>query len=264
MTYTREYKYLLFEKSDRVAKIIFNRPESRNALGMEMREDLREVLGLVREDPEIRALILTGAGKSFCAGGDIRTMKYPMPELAGRKRLKDFHIWLNTLINLEIPVIAAVNGVAAGAGCSLAMACDLIITTEESRFSVSFGKIGLIPDGGILYFLPRLVGLNRAKELMFTGRWVDASEALAIGLVNEVVPPEQLIPRAEELAGELARGAGKALALTKRLLNLSMSSDLETILEFEALGQDICFGTEDFVEGSKAFLEKRKPEFKQK
>ncbi|MEW6110875.1 MAG: enoyl-CoA hydratase [Thermodesulfobacteriota bacterium] len=262
MTYSKEYKNLLVEKSDKVAKIILNRPKSRNAVNMEMRAELKEVLGYISEDPEIRALILTGAGKAFCAGGDIKTMKVPMPDLAGRKRLKDFHVWLRTLINLEIPVIAAVNGVAAGVGCSLAMACDLIIASEESRFAVSFAKIGLIPDGGSIFFLPRLVGLPRAKELMFTGREIKASEALEWGLLNEVVPAGQLLSRAEELAEELARGAGKAIALTKRLLNLSMSSDLETILEFEALGQDICFGTKDFEEGSKAFLEKRKPTFK--
>ena len=262
MTYSKEYRNLLVETSDRVAKIILNRPASRKAVNMEMRVELKEVLGLISEDPEIRALILTGAGKAFCAGGDIRTMKVPMPDLAGRKRLKDFHVWLKTLINLEIHVIAAVNGVAAGVGCSLAMACDLIIASEKSKFSVSFAKIGLVPDGGSIFFLPRLVGLTRAKELMFTGRAVEASEALAMGLVNEVVPPGQVISRAEELAREFARGARNAIALTKRLLNLSMSSDLESILEFEALGQDICFGTEDFEEGSKAFLGKRKPTFK--
>jgi 2-(1,2-epoxy-1,2-dihydrophenyl)acetyl-CoA isomerase len=260
--YSKEYKNLLVEKSDRIAKIIFNRPASRNALGIEMRGELKEVLGFISQDPEIRALILTGAGKAFCSGGDIRTMKVPMPDLAGRKRLKDVHVWLKTLINLEIPVIAAVNGVAAGVGCSLAMACDLIIASEESRFAISFVKIGLIPDGGSIFFLPRLVGLPRAKQLMFSGREIKASEALELGLVNEVVPAGQLMSRVEQLAGELAQGPSNAIALTKRLLNLSMSSDLETILEFEALGQDICFGTEDFKEGSKAFLEKRKPIFK--
>ncbi|MGO9017025.1 MAG: enoyl-CoA hydratase/isomerase family protein [Syntrophobacteraceae bacterium] len=257
-----EYKSLLVEKSGRVLKICLNKPESRNALDMEMGAELKKVLGSLSEDPQIRALILTGAGKAFCAGGDIRAMQVRMPDLAGRKRLKDFHGWLKTLINLEIPVIAAVNGVAAGAGCSLAMACDLIFAAEDARFIHSFIKVGLIPDGGSLYFLPRMVGLPRAKELMFSGRAIEASEALTIGLVNKVVPADQLMPTVEELAGELAQGAGKAIALTKRLLNLSMSSDLESILEFESLAQDICFSAEDFNEGRKAFLEKRKPVFK--
>jgi 2-(1,2-epoxy-1,2-dihydrophenyl)acetyl-CoA isomerase len=256
-----EYKSLLVEKSGSVLKIRLNKPESRNAMDKEMRADMEKVLGSLSEDPQIRALILTGVGKAFCAGGDVRTMQVPMPDLVGRKRLKGFHGWLKTLINLEIPVIAAVNGVAAGAGCSLAMASDVIIAAEDARFIHSFVKIGLIPDGGSLYFLPRLVGLPRAKELMFSGRTVEASEALAIGLVNKVVPADQLMPTVEALAGELAQSAGKAIALTKRLLNLSMSSDLESILEFEALGQDICFGTEDFKEGRNAFLEKRKPVF---
>ncbi|MFZ0930849.1 MAG: enoyl-CoA hydratase-related protein [Syntrophobacteraceae bacterium] len=257
-----EYKSLLVEKSGRVLKICLNKPESRNALDMEMGAELKKVLGSLSEDPQIRALILTGVGKAFCAGGDIRAMQVRMPDLAGRKRLKDFHGWLKTLINLEIPVIAAVNGVAAGAGCSLAMACDVIFAAEDARFIHSFIKVGLIPDGGSLYFLPRMVGLPRAKELMFSGRAIEASEALTIGLVNKVVPADQLMPTVEELAGELAQGAGKAIALTKRLLNLSMSSDLESILEFEALAQDICFSAEDFNEGRKAFLEKRKPVFK--
>ena len=257
-----EYKSLLVEKSGRVFKIRLNRPESRNALDTEMGADLRRVLDYVSKDPQIRALILTGVGKAFCAGGDVKSMDVSMPDLAGRGKLKDFHGWLKSLINLEIPVIAAVNGAAAGAGCSLAMACDLIVASEDARFVHSFVKVGLIPDGASMYFLPRMVGLPRAKELMFSGRTIEASEALAIGLVNKVVPADQLMPRVEEMAGELARGPGKAVALTKRLLNLSMDSDLESMLEFEALGQDICFGTEDFGEGRKAFLEKRKPVFK--
>lgn len=159
MDYSGEYNCLLVEKSDRILKITFNRPQLLNALDMEMRAELKAVLGILSEDPGIRALILTGTGKAFCAGGDIRTMQVPMPDLAGRKRLKDLHVWLKTLINLEIPVIAAVNGIAAGAGCSLAMASDLIIATEESKFVLPFVKVGLIPDSGSLYFLPRLVGL---------------------------------------------------------------------------------------------------------
>jgi len=257
-----KYKTLLVEKTNGVLKVSFNRPEMRNALDMDMRAELKQLLAAVSEDPQIRVLILTGSGKAFCAGGDIRTMEIPFPDLAGRKRLKDLHVWLKNLINLEIPVIAAVNGVAAGAGCSLAMACDVIFAAEDPRFIHSFIKVGLVPDSASLYFLPRLVGLPRAKELMFSGRTIDASEALRIGLVNRVVPTGQLMQAAEELARELARGASKAIALTKRFLNLSMSSDLESVLELEALGQDICFGTEDFAEGMGAFLEKRKPVFK--
>jgi 2-(1,2-epoxy-1,2-dihydrophenyl)acetyl-CoA isomerase len=257
-----EYKSLLVDKADGVLKVSLNRPETRNAMDLDMRADLKRLLAAVSEDTQIRALILTGSGKAFCAGGDLRTMNVPFPDLAGRKRLKDLHVWLKNMIDLEIPVIAAVNGVAAGAGCSLAMACDVIIASEDAKFAQSFVKVGLIPDSAAIYLLPRLVGLSRAKELMFSGRMIDASEALRIGLVNRVVPAEQLVPAAEELARELARGASKAIALTKRFLNLSMSSDLESVLEFEALGQDICFGTEDFSEGRGAFLEKRKPVFK--
>ncbi len=257
-----KYKTLLVEKAGGVLKVSLNRPEMRNALDLDMRAELKQLLAAVSEDSQIRVLILTGSGKAFCAGGDIRTMKVPFPDLVGRKRLKDLHLGLKSLIDLEIPVIAAVNGVAAGAGCSLAMACDLIIASEEAKFLYSFVKVGLIPDAASIYFLPRLVGLPRAKELMFSGKMIDASEALNIGLVNRVVPAEHLMPAVEKLASELARGASKAIALTKRFLNLSMSSDLESVLELEALGQDICFGTEDFSEGMRAFLEKRKPVFK--
>lgn len=259
---TVEYKTLILEEQDQVLKITLNRPESRNALDMEMREELSEVLDSVSKNPDIRVLILTGNGKAFCAGGDIKTMQVPFPPLAGRKRLKDLHVWLKTLINLEIPVIAAVNGVAAGAGCNLALACDMIIASREAKFIQSFVKVGLVPDAAGLYFLPRLIGLSKAKELMFTGKAIDAREAESLGLVNKVVAAEQVGPVTEKLAKELAQGSGKAIALTKRILNLSLSSDLETVLEFEAIAQDICFGTPDFVEGQKAFLEKRKPVFK--
>lgn len=259
---SEEYKTLLVEREDKVLKIILNKPESRNALDMDMRAELSQVLESVSKNPDIRALILTGNGKAFCAGGDLKTMQGPFPAFATRKRLKDLHAWLKILINLEIPVIAAVNGVAAGAGANLAFACDIIIASEEARFVQSFVKVGLIPDAGGLFFLPRLVGLPKAKELMLTGRMIDASEAERIGLVNRVVTSDQLMPTALEMASQFSNSPSKAIALMKRILNLSPTSDLDSILELEAIGQEICFGTEDFEEGRTAFLEKRKPIFK--
>ncbi|WP_165613245.1 enoyl-CoA hydratase/isomerase family protein [Desulfofundulus thermosubterraneus] len=250
------------EREESVCRVFLNKPESLNALDLEMRAELSDIIEAVRSDPKIKAMIISGKGRAFCAGGDIKSMQQPFKPLDGRKRLKELHRWLTNLIHLPIPVIAAVNGIAAGAGCNLALASDIIIASVDAKFAQSFVKVGLIPDTGGLYFLPRLIGLNRAKELMFTGRMIDAQEAKEIGLVNKVVEADKLLPMASQLAFELANGATNAIALTKRILNLSLNSDLESVLEFEALAQDICFGTEHFIEGRNAFLEKRKPVFK--
>jgi len=257
-----KYNTLLVETTDRVCKIFLNKPESRNALDMEMRAELADVIDAVSRDPAVRVLVLSGKGKAFCAGGDLKTMNQPFPPFTGRQRLKDLHVWLKKLINLEIPVVAAVNGVAAGAGFNLALACDIVIASAEAKFTQSFIKVGLVPDAAGFYFLPRAVGLSKAKELMFTGKLLGAHEAETLGIVNKVVAAEELGSYTDQLAKELAYGPGKAMAMIKRLLNLSLSSDLETVLEFEAMAQDMCFGTEDFLEGKQAFLEKRKPSFK--
>ncbi|MHB1404910.1 MAG: enoyl-CoA hydratase/isomerase family protein [Desulfitobacteriaceae bacterium] len=254
---------IIVETSNRVCTITLNKANSKNALDFEMRDELTEAFDSIGKDPSIRALIMTGKGSAFCAGGDLRSMDQEFHPFEGRQRLKTTqHTWLKKLIDLEIPVVAAVNGVAAGAGFNLAIACDLVIASEDAKFIQSFIKIGLVPDAGGFYYLPRLVGLHKAKELMFTGGAIDAHEAERIGIVNTVVPGNELMSYVETKASELSRLPANAMALIKRMLNLSLESNLETMLEFEAMAQDMCFGTEDFAEGRKAFFEKRKPVFK--
>lgn len=256
------YTTLNVIKKGRVLTVFFNRPETRNALDMEMRYELSDLISRVSQDASIGAMVLTGNGKAFCSGGDLKTMQTPFPTLAGRRRLKDLHDWLKKLVNLEIPVLAAINGYATGAGFNLALACDIRIASETAEFSQSFVKVGLVPDSAGLYYLPRLVGLAKAKELMFTGKMIGVHEAKELGLLNQVVEAEKLLEVTEQLAVELANGPKAALALTKRILNLSETSNLEEILEFEAMAQDICYNTPEFEEGKKAFFEKRSPNFK--
>ena len=259
---TLELKALRLEKNNRICKIYLNKPESKNVLDSVMKAELNEIIEEVHQDSDIRVLILTGVGSAFCAGGDLRSMEQPFPPFAGRTRIKNSHQWLRKLIDLEIPVIAAVNGVAAGAGLNLALACDMVIASDKATFIQSFIKVGLIPDFGGFYFLPRLIGLHKAKELMFTGISVDAHEGERIGLINKVVPGDELMRYVEKFALDLANSPANSLALIKRLTNLSLESNFESMLELEAMAQDMCFGSDDFVEGRKAFVEKRKPIFR--
>ena len=259
---TLELKALRLEKNNRICKIYLNKPESKNVLDSVMKAELNEIIEEVHQDSDIRVLILTGVGSAFCAGGDLRSMEQPFPPFAGRTRIKNSHQWLRKLIDLEIPVIAAVNGVAAGAGVNLALACDMVIASDKATFIQSFIKVGLIPDFGGFYFLPRLIGLHKAKELMFTGISVDAHEGERIGLINKVVPGDELMRYVEKFALDLANSPANSLALIKRLTNLSLESNFESMLELEAMAQDMCFGSDDFVDGRKAFVEKRKPIFR--
>jgi 2-(1,2-epoxy-1,2-dihydrophenyl)acetyl-CoA isomerase len=253
---------ILFSVDDCIALITLNKPEQLNALSDRMKEELAEAIVRIRDDESIKVLVITGEGKAFCSGGDIKSLERIRTAVDGRERIKKLHRWIVELINLEKPVIAAVNGYAVGAGCNLALACDLIVASDEARFSESFSKIGLIPDAGGLYFLTRAIGAARAKELVFTGRMVSASEAERMGLINKVVNCESLLPDALSLARQLAQGLGKALGLAKTLINKSLAWDLVTLLENEALAQGICIQTGDFQEGIQAFLEKRPPLFR--
>lgn len=180
-----DYETINFERQDGVAIIRLNRPEIMNALEPKLSAELIQITDLLDQDPEIRAVILTGTGKAFCAGGDVRRLKKGFSSLAAsRKHLMQRYSWVIKFTNMEKPIIAAVNGFAAGAGFSLAMMCDLILASEEARFIQSFVKMALVPDLGSMYFLPRLVGLNKAKELIYTGQVIDAAEAYRLGIVN--------------------------------------------------------------------------------
>jgi len=258
-----EYTAILLEVTDGVALVKLNNPESLNALSADIKADLTAFLTEAGEDASIRVVILTGEGRAFCAGGDLKAK--PAASVAeGRMRIKKLHELVRLIRNLEKPVIAAVNGFAVGAGMNLALACDIIIAAEDAKFSEIFKNVGLIPDAGGLYFLPQLVGPMRAKELCFTARRIGAEEAEQMGLVNKVVPPEQLIDAAMAMAADIAKGPAISLAYIKRLLNKSAEWDLDTLLEAEAFAQGICMKTEDAQEGVLAFKEKRSPMFQGK
>ena len=258
-----EFKTIQLERHEEIGVVCLNRPEARNTLNMEMREELRIALEGLARDGAVKAIVITGKGTAFCAGGDLGDLRAigDFKPFQGRQRMQSGHRLILALRNLEKPVLAAVNGPAFGAGWSLAMACDLVVASSTARFSLSFVKMGLIPDCGCLYLLPRAIGLPKAKELIMTGRVVEAVEARALGLVNKVVPPEKLFPEALALARELAQGPPLALGLLKKMVNWTFEKDFLTLLEEEALAQDLCFQTEDHREGVRAFFEKRKPEF---
>ncbi len=252
----------IFKVENGVAVFTLNNPEKMNALTDEMKVDLSGAISESRDNGDIKVLVITGAGKAFCAGGDINSQARVKDIVGARNRVKDLHRWVLELVNMEKPVIAAVNGLAVGAGCNLALACDLIYASETAKFSEIFSKIGLIPDAGGLYFLPWTVGPARAKEIVFTGRMIEAAEALQIGLINKVVAPDQLLAEALSVARQLANGPGIAYGLAKTIINRSHSWDIATLLEEEANAQAVCMRTEDYLEGRTAFLEKRKPFFK--
>ncbi|HOB86444.1 MAG TPA: enoyl-CoA hydratase [Bacillota bacterium] len=256
------YEHLLYEKHGGVALLTMNRPEIMNALEAALARDLVSALREAAADDEIGSIVLTGTGKSFSSGGDLGRLMQGFDLLEGRRWLQEGYAQLMGLLKVRKPVIAAVNGYAVGAGFSLALLCDLIIAADTAKFGMAFIKVGAVPDCGALYFLPRLVGLPKAKELVFTGANIDAAEAYRIGIVNRVVPAAELLPEALRLGQQLADGPAVALALAKEILNASSSLSLEQVMELEIYAQSLCFQTEDHKEGVIAFLEKRKPVFK--
>ncbi|MGH7410390.1 MAG: enoyl-CoA hydratase/isomerase family protein [Candidatus Methylomirabilis sp.] len=254
---------LLYAVKDRVATITMNRPDRYNALSTRVIQQLLEVVMACDEDREVRAVILTGAGPAFCSGGDVREFVESLEVLPLHlKRLTTFfHAAISRMCRMSKPVIAAVNGIAAGAGMSLAMACDLAVAAESARFTMAYSKIGATPDGSSTYFLPRLVGLRRALELTYTNRVLTAREAEAWGLVNRVVPDAELPATVNALAAELAAGPALAIGRAKRLFLMSQHESLETQMENETELIALSGKTADFREGVKAFTEKRKPLF---
>lgn len=256
---------LLVERSNRVAVLTLNRPAVLNAFTPELLEALINALRDVERDPDVGAVVITGAGRAFCAGQDLLQRREifergEVPHLGSglRERYKPMIMRIRTM---EKPIIAAVNGVAAGAGCGLALACDLRTAAEEASFVQSFARVGLALDCGSSFFLPRIVGLGRAFEIAFTGEPVPAREAERIGLANQVYPADELLARTRELAERLASGASRAIGLIKRDMNRALAVDLETTLDYESYQQEIAGQTDDFREGVMAFVEKRRPRF---
>jgi 2-(1,2-epoxy-1,2-dihydrophenyl)acetyl-CoA isomerase len=252
---------LRVEVDGAVATITLERAEALNALTIPMKVGLLSALDDLQGDRSVRVVILTGAGRAFCAGQDLAERDAPdAPPLDVELRDR-FNPIIRALRSLDRPVIAAVNGVAAGAGASLAFACDLRIAAEGARFILAFDRIGLVPDSGATWFLPRLIGSARAAELALIGDPVDAEEALRIGLVHRVVGRDDLLTETHALADRLAGSAPLALALAKSALERSWSIDLEEALEGEAKLQGIAGATRDHAEGLRAFREKRPPAF---
>ena len=256
---------VLFERAGQVEIITLNRPEILNSFTAEMLHALSMRFEELQQDDDTRAVLVTGAGRAFCAGADLTggggrdDVHTPM---GMRLSTQLYSRVIRSLATLEKPVIGAVNGDAAGAGCNFALACDLLVASGNARFIQIFVRRGLVADAGGTYFLPRLIGLSKAKELMFSGEAIDAEHALELGLVTKVVQPDKLMQEGMDLAQRLACGPTRALGMIKRMLNRSFESDLETALEMEAAMQGIAVSTADVMEGITCFLQKRRPEFK--
>lgn len=255
------YEQLEVKVDKKVGLITLRRPDVRNALVPELRRELNEALAQMAGDDSVQALVLTGDGKAFCAGGDLGGMNQKIDAVTGRKKLLQSQELIRTLLRLEKPVIAAVNGAAAGAGFSVALACDMIFAARSAFFVQSFVHVGLVPDLGAAHFLTSLLGPHRAKELMFTGDRVSAEFARELGIVNRVFDDESLLAEALAVAEKLASGPAVSIGLTKAMVNRSVLQQLHDTLEMEAFSQWLCFETDDFLEGVAAFFEKRGPRF---
>jgi enoyl-CoA hydratase/carnithine racemase len=259
------YKCLLYNVQDRIATLTLNRPERLNALGDTLREDLHDAVMKSAVDPNVGVLVITGAGRGFCSGGDVKSMSerdQTGQATATSERLAPIRDRIILAMrDCPKPVIAAVNGPAAGAGMNLALACDMRIASTAAKFSQAFAKRGLAPDWGGTWFLPRVVGTAKACELIFTGDVIDAAEALRLGIVNAVVEPGELMAEARKLAAKIAAGPPVAIQLAKRAIH-NQDADLRAALEFETFAQGICRETEDAKEGVRAFVEKRAPVFR--
>ncbi len=259
------YKCLLYSVKDAIATLTLNRPERLNALGDTLRDDLHDAVLRATADPEVRAIVLTGAGKGFCSGGDVKAMneakeaRTERPVLDKVAPLRDRV--LIAMRDAPQPIIAAVNGAAAGAGMNLALACDIRLASTTAKFGETFVKRGLHPDWGGTYFLPRIVGMAKAAELIFTGDIIDAQEALRLGIVSAVHAPDDLLPAAYSLAQKISAGPPIAIRLARRALHHNQAAGLQESLEFETFAQNICFETADAREGIRAFVEKRAPQF---
>ncbi|MBS1507486.1 MAG: enoyl-CoA hydratase/isomerase family protein [Bacteroidetes bacterium] len=256
-----DFKFLKYETKNGVATITLNRPEVYNALNDEITFELQDAIKAVAKDQKVRVVVLTGEGKAFCSGQDLKAGAAQGKRSFIDSLQKRYNPLILGIRNLPKPIIGRLNGVAAGAGCSLALACDIIVASEEASLIEVFINIGLVPDSGSSYFLPRLVGMAKAFELCSMGNKVTAKDALALGLVNKVVPAAELDAAVKLYTDHFAAAPTKAIGLIKKMLNKSTTSDLEGMLEYEAYLQEIAGATADHREGVNAFLEKRKPNF---
>lgn len=258
------YEHILVAEQDGIVTITLNRPEKLNAFVGHMRRDLAEALEHAAADRSVRVVVITGAGRGFCAGGDVEYMA----ELISREDTEEFTRTLGaarrvvtTIREMTKPVVASINGPAAGAGFNLALVCDLRIASSTATFSQSFVKLGLHPDWGGTYFLPRIVPPSKACELFFLGDAIDAAEALRLGIVNRVVAPEDLTEETRNVAQRLRDAPAVSIAAAKHAVYMSDSASLDQMLQYESEAQLRCFGSSDASEGVRAFLDKRAPRF---
>lgn len=230
------YETLLYEVTDGVAKLTLNRAAQRNALSVKMRQEFANAIVRIRDDRAVKAVVLTGSGEAFCSGGDIVELKdfEKQSPTDNRRVLQEVHAWLPEFVNLEKPVVAAVNGAAFGAGFNMALAADFILASPQAKFCQVFARIGLVPDFGGLYLLPRIVGLQRAKDLMYSARTLGAEEALSFGIVHSIHPAATLVDAAMSFAGRFRHASTEAIGLTKAALNQAFESDQRAMAEREA------------------------------
>jgi len=258
-----ELKTLIYGKSDGVGTITLNRPEQMNAVTPQVCVDLKEILEVIEADDEVRCVVLTGAGRAFSAGGDMDTINefQAMGPPASRRLLQRSTRPMQQLYMLGKVTIAKVNGDAIGGGASLALACDFVVAAEKARFGFVFSNIGIIPDMGCMYFLPRVVGLRTAKKLVFEGNIFSAEEALKLGIVSEMVANEDLDSAVNRLAERMTNKPKDSIGLMKNIMQKGMEMDLAALLEREVEAQSLLWKTEDHKEGLQALLERRKPNF---
>jgi 2-(1,2-epoxy-1,2-dihydrophenyl)acetyl-CoA isomerase len=253
---------VLTDVQDGVETITLNQPAKFNALSNAMLQELGDVVRAAERDSAVRAIVLTGSGKGFCSGADISEFDLSNGGMdAGEHLRQRFNPLVTRMRTMEKPLLAAINGVAAGAGMSLALACDLRFAAESARFVVAFVKIGLVPDAGLMYFLPRLVGPGKTLEMAWTGDPVSAQDAYELGMLNRVLPDDELLGHTQALALRLAHGPAKTIALIKRAVNQAHELPLERVLEMEANYQTVASREQNFAEGVAAFKDKRPPNF---
>lgn len=256
------FQTLLLEVRDGVALLGLNRPDTRNAIDETLRAELPIALARVRDDAAIRAVVLYGVGGHFCSGGDLRSMSArPRTAFESRQRIRALHAWLPEWVNLEKPLIAAVDGAAFGGGFSLALTADFVLASTRASFCQVFARVGLVPDMAALYLLPRIVGLQRAKELALSARVVSATEALQLGIVHSLYAPEALLDAAIAFARRFTRASPIAFGLTKSILNQSMHLDQKALSELECFAQGLCMDSPYHQESVRGFLEGQAPAF---